>query len=234
MHKDDKLLRMAGIDYLAGTFAGICQVLIGHPFDTVKVRLQAGQPLRESFSKNLYKGISSPLLGTSFCNAVVFTSYHNVGLANVSQNPWIAGGVAGAIASLAYCPMELYKIRSQLYMNHQFTFAYRGFFLTMLREIPSFSAYFGTYSFLEKNQVNPLAAGGLAGTCAWLACYPQDVVKTQFQSSSMSLKESFLYILRRKAFFKGLLPALMRSFPANAATFYVFNYIQRLLSPISM
>jgi solute carrier family 25 (mitochondrial carnitine/acylcarnitine transporter), member 20/29 len=233
MQRDDKLIKTIGTDYLAGTFAGVCQVLVGHPFDTVKVRMQTGQPLRDSLSRNVYKGLGPPILGISFCNAIVFTSYHNIGLALGNQDPWIAGAIAGAIASFAYCPMELYKIRGQLYQQFRISFPFRGFFLTTLREIPSFSTYFGVYTMLEKDNVNPLVAGGLAGMAAWLVCYPQDVFKTQFQGSSMTLKESIIHVFKRRGFFKGLVPALMRAFPANAATFFAFNYFHNFLSSMS-
>lgn len=224
MQRDDILNRTIVIDYLAGTFAGVCQVLVGHPFDTIKVRMQAGQPLRDSLSKNIYRGIGPPLLGISFCNAIVFTSYHNIGLTLGNQDPWAAGAIAGAIASLAYCPMELYKIRGQLHQPFQILFPFRGLFITIIREIPSFSTYFGVYTLLEEVDVNPLVAGGLSGMAAWLTCYPQDVIKTQFQSSSMTLRESILYVFKRRGFFKGLTPALVRAFPANAVTFFAFNF----------
>ena len=57
-------------DILSGTAGGIAQVLVGHPLDTVKVRMQAQEGanmvsvLKEGFkNRNLYAGASSPLIG---------------------------------------------------------------------------------------------------------------------------------------------------------------------------
>ena len=66
------------IDIFAGTMAGIAVTLVGHPFDTLKVRLQT-QPIEnpiysgvvDCFKKTikwegpqgLYKGVQSPLVG---------------------------------------------------------------------------------------------------------------------------------------------------------------------------
>lgn len=218
-----------------GSVAGICQVFVGHPFDTVKVRLQSGTTLSDALSKNLYKGITSPLLGTSLCNAVVFTAYHNYGR-EVSSNPWVAGGIAGAIASFAYCPMELYKVRQQLHLPFSLAYPCKGWALTILREIPSFSAYFGVHEELEKRGFGQIMAGGLAGMAAWTVCYPQDVIKTRYQGSihKITVRQCFTDIYTAqgvKGFFRGLTPALLRSFPANAVTFTVFEFTQNIFKP---
>jgi solute carrier family 25 carnitine/acylcarnitine transporter 20/29 len=60
--------------FLGGGFAGIGAVLAGHPFDTLKVRLQTGTQykglvdcFRQSVAKDglfsLYRGMSAPLVG---------------------------------------------------------------------------------------------------------------------------------------------------------------------------
>jgi hypothetical protein len=45
---------------VAGVSGGVCNVLVGHPFDTIKVRAQAGRPL---FKGSLFTGILGQLLG---------------------------------------------------------------------------------------------------------------------------------------------------------------------------
>ena len=69
----------------AGGFGGVCAVLVGHPFDLVKVRLQTAERgvyknaidvVRKSVAKNglgrgLYAGVSAPLVGvTPMCKCL--------------------------------------------------------------------------------------------------------------------------------------------------------------------
>jgi solute carrier family 25 carnitine/acylcarnitine transporter 20/29 len=70
----------AGLRSLAaGGFGGVCAVIVGHPFDLVKVRLQTAERgvysgafdvVRKSVAKNglgrgLYAGVSAPLVGVT-------------------------------------------------------------------------------------------------------------------------------------------------------------------------
>jgi len=74
-------------DVLAGTVGGICTVVVGHPFDTIKVRLQTQfegsqaykgtwdacvRTLRVEGVRGFYKGVQSPLLGEGVFNAWQF------------------------------------------------------------------------------------------------------------------------------------------------------------------
>eukprot|EP00123_Amoebidium_parasiticum_P008474 comp18833_c1_seq1/m.20832 comp18833_c1_seq1/g.20832 ORF comp18833_c1_seq1/g.20832 comp18833_c1_seq1/m.20832 type:complete len:303 (-) comp18833_c1_seq1:78-986(-) len=79
-------MRRTGADLLGGTVGGIFQALVGHPLDTIKVRLQNQgnkviykgtvdcfrQTVQKEGFLGLYKGLSSPLVMAGFLNAVVF------------------------------------------------------------------------------------------------------------------------------------------------------------------
>lgn len=156
-------------------FLGCAGVLVGHPFDTVKVNLQTQDHLRpiyrgtfhclktiiakESF-RGLYKGVTSPMAGVAFVNAIVFGVYGNV--QRNMQNPtslythFFAGTAAGLAQSIVCSPMELVKTRIQLqdtiktkthYKGPMDCFStiwrtegYRGIFrglgITALRDVP--------------------------------------------------------------------------------------------------
>ena len=77
---------------------------------------------------------------------------------------------------------------------------YKGYTMTLAREIPSYAAYFWGYEVLkilfiqfesqyklfgtQGNDLNAfylLTAGGFAGVLSWLVSYPQDVIKTRLQ-----------------------------------------------------
>lgn len=114
-------------------FLGCAGVIVGHPFDTIKVHLQtqdARNPvyrgtlhcLKSLVAKNgvggLYRGISSPLAGVAAINAIVFGVYGNVQRRATDpdslKSHFFAGAAAG-FAQSAFCsPMELAKTRIQL------------------------------------------------------------------------------------------------------------------------
>lgn len=112
---------------------GCAGILVGHPFDTVKVHLQT-QDFRnpkyrstfhcfqsiikkESFS-GLYRGMSSPLGGVAIINAIVFGVYGNVQrrMAHPESltSHFMAGALAGLAQSFVCSPMELAKSRVQI------------------------------------------------------------------------------------------------------------------------
>eukprot|EP00985_Skeletonema_marinoi_P032136 scaffold38986_cov153-Skeletonema_marinoi.AAC.3 len=71
-------------DLLAGGVAGSASVIVGHPFDTIKVRLQTSSANGNSGKtpsstaggfKSLFKGMSPPLATAAICNAIIFASY---------------------------------------------------------------------------------------------------------------------------------------------------------------
>jgi solute carrier family 25 carnitine/acylcarnitine transporter 20/29 len=64
----------------------------------------------------------------------------------------------------------------------------------------------------------------MAGVAMWVPVFPIDTIKSNLQSSDhpQSIAQVTRSIYAKggfKAFFPGIGPALLRSFPANAATF---------------
>ncbi|KDR80921.1 hypothetical protein GALMADRAFT_153318 [Galerina marginata CBS 339.88] len=123
------------IDFVAGTISGMTSLVVGFPFDTVKVRFQspaiAGKYhstfnaittiIREERFIGLYKGITSPLATVALMNGLVFASYRlllKLQLPNAGTLPTIAqialaGAGSGIISSIVTTPTELIKIRQQ-------------------------------------------------------------------------------------------------------------------------
>ncbi|VAI09776.1 unnamed protein product [Triticum turgidum subsp. durum] len=82
----------AAKEYIAGSAAGVAQVVVGHPFDTVKVKLQAhnttahGKVYKNAFHctsrilveegiRGLYKGASSSFIGIALESSLFFGTY---------------------------------------------------------------------------------------------------------------------------------------------------------------
>ncbi|ODQ52188.1 mitochondrial carrier [Saitoella complicata NRRL Y-17804] len=124
-------------DCLAGTCGGIAQVLVGQPFDTVKVRLQT-QPrtgglytgaidcVQKTFKAEgfggFYKGTATPLVGVGLCVSVQFAVFEHMKRVFRERNGgeglsggqfYIAGAAAGIANSALACPIEHVRIRLQ-------------------------------------------------------------------------------------------------------------------------
>jgi len=65
---------------LSGSVAGACGVLVGHPFDSLKVRMQVAKNLIQpkmdlATIKQLYRGMMPPLITAGFLQAFLFSTY---------------------------------------------------------------------------------------------------------------------------------------------------------------
>ncbi|TDL24285.1 mitochondrial carrier [Rickenella mellea] len=135
-------------DLTAGTAGGIAQVLVGQPFDIVKVRMQtapkgtysgmlqcAGGILKNEGPLAFYKGTVSPLMGIGLCVSIQFAVLESVkrhfsaqnlkegrggadGKTLNSQQLILAGSLAGIANSVVSGPVEHIRIRLQIQSSH--------------------------------------------------------------------------------------------------------------------
>jgi len=127
--------------FLAGGFGGICNVLSGHPLDTIKVRLQTmprpapGQPplykgtfdcamktVRNEGFFGLYKGMSAPLTGVAPIFAICFAGYSlgkrmqqsDEGAPLTYSQIFFAGSFSGVFSTVITAPGERIKCLLQV------------------------------------------------------------------------------------------------------------------------
>ena len=153
--------------------------------------------------------MSWPLLSQIAINASAFGAEENVKMFTNSQI--LAALAAGAAQSIIAAPAELVKIwgqndgvgrpYSQRSFGRPYEVAkmigirgiYKGFSLTLLRDVPGFGIYFCAYGTIKKMCVVPdkaltpldiakfALAGGIAGATSYLWYFP-DVLKTIYQN----------------------------------------------------
>ncbi|KAF2728444.1 mitochondrial carrier [Polyplosphaeria fusca] len=133
---DQGLLRTAK-DLFAGAVGGVAQVLLGQPFDIVKVRLQTTQQYSSALDaaskiwKNegpaaFYKGTLTPLVGIGACVSVQFGGFHYARRQFEAQNTlkhgthelsyaqyYASGAFAGITNTVLSSPIEHIRIRLQ-------------------------------------------------------------------------------------------------------------------------
>ncbi|MED6121696.1 hypothetical protein PIB30_032574 [Stylosanthes scabra] len=194
-------------DLTAGTIGGAAQLICGHPFDTIKVKLQsqptplpgqvpkyAGaidavkQTIAAEGPRGLYKGMGAPLATVAAFNAVLFSVRGQLeallrsepGVPLTVNQQIVCGAGAGVAVSVLACPTELIKCRLQ---------------------------------------AQSALAGSGAATVAVKYGGPMDVARQVLRSEGGV-----------KGLFKGLVPTMAREIPGNAAMFGVYEATKQLLA----
>ncbi|KAK0082466.1 hypothetical protein PV325_010349 [Microctonus aethiopoides] len=177
------------VDFAAGFLGGCAGLAVGYPLDTIKVHIQTqnmGNPqfrgtwhcfqciLAKDSIRGFYRGMSSPIAGVAFVNAIVFGIYGQA--QKYSKNPenlsshFLAGAAAGLAQSPVVAPLELIKTKLQLqesngkkkysgpinclckiYRQSGILGIFRGLNVTAVREVPGYGLYFFTYEALTRN-----------------------------------------------------------------------------------
>jgi len=124
-------------NFVAGGFGGVCTVISGHPFDTIKVRLQTQSvtnPLyrgawdctKQTVSKEgvlaLYKGMSAPLVGVAPIFALSFMGFgigkklqqKSADEALPPEKLAVAGALSGLMTVVIMAPGERIKCLLQV------------------------------------------------------------------------------------------------------------------------
>ncbi|KAJ1975819.1 S-adenosylmethionine transporter [Dimargaris verticillata] len=201
---------------VAGGIAGTAVDTILFPLDTIKTRVQSSVGFRAAggFS-GIYSGLLSAVVGSAPSAAAFFVAYEylkkSIGAGLDPRYEPIAHMLAASGGEISACvvrvPTEVIKQRMQT-KQYATTFRavrsivtsdgllgfYRGYFSTVVREIPFACIQFSLYEGLKKyyacqrqRPVKPWEAsicGSLCGGIAAAVTTPLDVVKTRIMLSS--------------------------------------------------
>jgi solute carrier family 25 carnitine/acylcarnitine transporter 20/29 len=198
-------------DIVAGTVGGMTTVVVGHPLDTVKVRLQTSTARYSSTAdcvlktwrgegvRGFYSGVQSPLAGEAFFNAVQFLAY-------------------GQSKQLL------------LQWRHQSSHAE-----------PHAHLHLQLYDERELRISDFFIAGGLTGAASCLVECPVDLLKSQLQTAVhrssaafSSFPSAVAFIVRERGvvgLYQGLGPTFARTIPSTAAYFGCYEACRRGLMP---
>eukprot|EP00794_Sanderia_malayensis_P006048 gene6048-6750_t len=237
------------VPLISGGVAGTAVDVVLFPLDTIKTRLQSEVGFKASGGfRGIYRGILSAAIG-SFPSAAAFFCAYEASKGMLGQNsshPSIVYMISASIGEVAGCiirvPTEVVKQRAQAnknltsYTSFLFTIQtegfrglYRGYFKTVMREVPFSFIQFPIWEYIKKeltmNSTVPLSAfqsglaGGLSGAIAGALTTPLDVVKTrvmlaegQAEVASLGIFKLMLKISKEEGasnLFSGVVPRVI-------------------------
>ncbi|KAI1876699.1 uncharacterized protein JN550_000771 [Neoarthrinium moseri] len=195
--------------FAAGGFGGICAVIVGHPFDLVKVRLQTAESgvyksaidcvrqsiARDGLRRGLYAGVSAPLVGVTPMFAVSFWGY-DLGKQIVSSASTVAVNPATGAPQLSIAQTSA-----------------AGFFSAI--PMTAITAPFERVKVILQVQGQRLKPGEEPKYKGGM-----DVVRQLYREGGV------------RSVFRGSAATLARDGPGSAAYFAAYEYIKRRLTPV--
>ena len=207
-------------ELISGGMCGLSQTVVGHPFDTLKVRIQNK---RYNFRLPIYKyfrGIGFPIISNTIVNSILFYEYGY--FKKNLNNTFLAGFISGVLCSPIIYLFDNGKALRQMGMavNLNKLVTRSGFVSVLLRESIAFSVYFGSYEWLKNDkQMHPLISGGLSGLANWTITYPIDVIRNRQIINNISMKEAY----KQGNLWRGFSICAFRAVLVNSVGFYVYE-----------
>ena len=231
------------MDFLPGISAATTGMIIGYPFDAIKIKMQTNMyPNSLSCIKNvaqtegihsLYRGVMAPLISQNLKRSIQYNVYEKI--LEKNKNPFISGFYVGCIGPIISCPTSVLKIGIQTrknntlpqYIKHIYKTKgllgfYRGFPIYCIKEISHGTLYLGIYgSIREKYGISPIStfsAGCISSALTWTCLFPIDILKTSIQSYNNNHVLHLKTIVKKHHYhklWKGLFPTLLKIVPVN-------------------
>ena len=213
-------------DFLLGAVSGIGQLIVGHPFDTIKVRIQNNASVKNMKLSHYYRGMTYPLISSSIINSIVFGTYYNS--LEYTNNRFLSGMLSGTFCTPIVYFFDVYKTKRQ--MNQQVNFKSitqsKGLATTLMRENIAFGIYFSSYDYLRENNYSAFLSGGISGMLNWTAIYNLDVIRNRQIANNISFTNAF----KQGNLWRGYSICLMRAFIVNSVGFTIYDEGKKLFN----
>ena len=161
-----------------GVLYGTTSVAVGHPFDTIKTKMQAQRgfettnmfrsfvaTVKSQGIRGLYRGCLPPLFGSGIYRSAQFAVFE--AMYTYMSNPFgryelpgtfglqvrvVIGGVgASTVRAIIETPLEYAKIRRQTQQNWHLRNVYKGFGVTWCRTVGLMTTYFIIIDSIRRN-----------------------------------------------------------------------------------
>jgi hypothetical protein len=239
------------MDLLPGFMQGLTRVLISHPFDYVRLHLQTNKSnsindfFKNNSYKNLYRGVSVPLITVPIDRAIQFKSYEFL---NKHTNPFISGGICGIFSSFFVLPSNYICNNYILNKNNvslkkfiydiKFEKLFYGYKPELIRSTLGTSIYLGIYGTLRNNYGNDtkqsVINSSIAGISVWTITYPIETLKVEQQTNNnIEIKKILKTRIQNYGIlnlWKGILPIYLRTLPSSIIGMVVYENTKKILN----
>jgi solute carrier family 25 (mitochondrial carnitine/acylcarnitine transporter), member 20/29 len=247
--------------FISGMIGGALGTFIGYPIDTIRVKYQLSHhnslfsQLKElsklGLRRGFYSGVSSPLVGIALEKSIIFGTSDYIKKYSTIENKYLniafGGLLGGFISTLVVIPTEKFKLNYQYQKQIDWKTdilnvrnLYKGWTISMLREVPGYAIYFTVYNYFKNNTPKRKMTikkaglyGALSGVSAWLVIYPSDPIKTMMQLENKGMVQSVKEIYAKygiRGFYRGYSMALLRSIPIHGGVFMGYEFSNALLN----
>jgi len=199
--------------------AGVAQMIVGHPFDTIKTLIQNKMSWKALSMRGYYRGYQAPFIMSLGFNGLVFPSHEYFYKKTKSHS--VSGAISGAVVTPMVYISEVVKIGKQtgLKDKHRAFRTMKGLGSMFVRETVAMSIYFSSYHFFKDRGQSSFVAGGVSGFLNWGITYPVDVIKTRLIAQDISLKAA----IGQGNLHRGIGFTLLRAVLVNSCIFHTYE-----------
>ena len=221
-------------DFIPCIFQGASRTLITYPFDVLKTQIQTEklkgtlfQAVKELGFKNLYRGVSFPLIGSSFEMSLNYYLFENF---LKYTNSFISAASAGLMTCSISIPVSYVTtniMAGKRFYEIDLKQIYRGSSLILARTTFASTLYLGSYGKVRQTEWGkkyPFFAGGTVALFYWMILYPVDTVRVLKQVENKSYIDSIL--LGPKRLYRGISLVLLRTFPSSGVSIWMYESVR--------